>query len=143
MVVKLSEILAGFRSAVDTPVAIESELDRLLTAPPTDAGAGPHADGHPEHPLKAARFALRLLSRLPGGRWRNTCLYRSVAECLTLRKLGVPARVCLGVEKEEALRSIAAHAWIEILGAGGATGPPLRGMTRLTGAREGSLETRD
>lgn len=128
----------GLRSALDTPAVIERDLDGLLGAPRTGGGAGLRPSRHPELPLRSARLMIRLLGRLPGGRWRNTCLYRSVAECLTLRRLGVPARVCLGVEKEEALRSITAHAWIEVIDAEGAATSPPRGMTRLARARERS-----
>jgi hypothetical protein len=72
--------------------------------------------------LRDARRALRLLAALPGRRWRNTCLYRSVAECAVLRRYGLPARVCLGVRRDavaaaagpEHACDIRAHAWVEV-----------------------------
>lgn len=125
------KFLAGARAALMTPAAIERDLDGLLVAP-ADAGRDPNMAAYPEA-RRVARFAIRLLARLPGGRWRNTCLYRSVAECLALRRLGVPARVCMGVGKEGARRSMSAHAWVE---AGEAEGPSPRGLTRLAAAQE-------
>jgi hypothetical protein len=47
---------------------------------------------------------------VPGGRWRNTCLYRSVAECLVLRGYGEDARLRIGVGSEAS--AIVAHAWV-------------------------------
>lgn len=127
------KFLAGARAALMTPAAIERDLDGLLVAP-ADAGRDRNMADYPGA-RRVARFAIRLLARLPGGRWRNTCLYRSVAECLALRRLGVHARVCLGVGREEALRSISAHAWVEVVGADDA-GPSPHGLTRLAAAPE-------
>jgi hypothetical protein len=53
------------------------------------------------------------LRRLNVNRWRVTCLYRSVAECLVLRELGFPARVLIGARADERSGTIAAHAWVE------------------------------
>jgi hypothetical protein len=67
----------------------------------------------PEAALRAARRTLRLLALLPGGRWRATCLYESVAECLVLRRSGVAAAVCIGVKRQgDGTPGIAAHAWV-------------------------------
>ena len=63
----------------------------------------------------ATRWAgrtLRLLARLPGGRWRTTCLYRSVAACLVRRELALPHRLALGIREDASLPTgVAAHAW--------------------------------
>jgi hypothetical protein len=64
----------------------------------------------PRGGVGAANRLLRLLARLPGHRWRNTCLYRSVAECLVLRGYGVPAIVKIGVKNDTG--DIEAHAWV-------------------------------
>lgn len=62
---------------------------------------------------RAARGMLRRLARLPLSPWRNTCLYRSIAECLVLRYYGVPAAVRLGVRNEAPPHgAIVAHAWV-------------------------------
>ena len=64
-------------------------LSELLREP-----TAPRAGGRvPRGAIGAAMILLRVLGRLPGRRWRNTCLYRSVAECLVLRRYGVPATV--------------------------------------------------
>src|SRR5207237_1359994 len=64
------------------------------------------------------------LSRAAFPVWRNTCLYRAVAECLVLRRYGVPCRLELGVARlgprgwglgagdDEAPKRIMAHAWV-------------------------------
>ncbi|GAC1478118.1 MAG: hypothetical protein NVS1B4_21610 [Gemmatimonadaceae bacterium] len=57
--------------------------------------------------------ALDALSALPVGPWRNTCLFRSVAECLVLRHYGVAASLRIGVKNEEPPHGkILAHAWV-------------------------------
>ena len=66
--------------------------------------------------MRVAHRALRLLARVRPSRWRATCLYRSVAECLTLRALGFPARVVIGVGNGAAPAETIAHAWVECEG---------------------------
>ena len=63
-----------------------------------------------------SRFVLYRLSRLRPARWRWTCLYRSVAECLVLRTLGHPARVVIGVGANDDAAGVMAHAWVECEG---------------------------
>ncbi len=89
-------------------------LDALLTAPHARAARAPSAaDAARAHQSTAVAFAaLRLLARLPG--WRNTCLYRAVAECLVLRGRGMPAVLRVGVAR--AAGPVAAHAWTECAG---------------------------
>ena len=99
--------LAAFRTAawIESP-----RFSELLTLP-DDASAVPHAE--PEGALRAARRALRLLARVPGHRWRSSCLYESVAECLVLRGAGIPAAVCIGVKRGvDGQPGIEAHAWV-------------------------------
>ena len=107
---------AGARAAVEAPAWITSDrLAELLTLP-ADMPSVPHPE--PDAALRTARKVLRLLSRLPGARWRTSCLYESVAECLVLRRSGVPAAVCIGVKREgggapgNAAHGLAAHAWV-------------------------------
>lgn len=102
--------LAGVRAALWAPRWIASpRLGELLAAP--------RADGQPARDAttatRAARFALRLLSRLRplGCPWQNNCLYRSVATCLVLRSYGTPAVLKLGARA--AAESLSAHAWVE------------------------------
>lgn len=115
------------RAAWGAPRAIEHALPALLVmAPAASPGArdprapGAAADARRVHDaLRATRRTLALLSRVPGSRWRTTCLYRSAAECLALRALGVSTRVVIGVNGSRdgdppaaAMTGIRAHAWI-------------------------------
>ena len=66
-----------------------------------------------QFPEPEVRSAFRLLagaSRLPGGLWRNTCLYRAVVECGVLRARGIRSHVALGVARD-AGSDVVAHAW--------------------------------
>lgn len=80
----------------------------LLQAPPAaPAGARPARGA-----VRAAKATVRVLARVPGLPWKNTCLYRSVAECLALRRYGVPAVVRIGVKHDPDSGQILAHAWV-------------------------------
>ena len=100
-------VLAGVRAALAAPRWIDGAgLQELMRAP-----APPGPERHvPRGGVGAALRLLRVLGRLPGNRWRNTCLYRSVAECLVLRRYGVPAIVKIGVRNDGG--EIDAHAWV-------------------------------
>jgi hypothetical protein len=100
-------VLAGVDAALRSAAWIDGPRLRELLEPPQPA----RERAPPRGATGAALLMLRLLPRLPGGRWRNTCLYRSVAECLVLRRYGVPALVKLGVRSGEG--AIEAHAWVE------------------------------
>ena len=100
-------VLAGVRAALVAPRWIEGPRLAELLRPPVRS--------RPETrvPRGATGSALRLiplLARLPGRHWRNTCLYRSVAECLVLRRYGVPATLRIGVKNGSG--DIEAHAWV-------------------------------
>lgn len=60
----------------------------------------------------AAHAALRVLARARLPWWRNTCLFRAVAECVVLRRYGIPSRVELGVARPGDGSTIGAHAWV-------------------------------
>ena len=99
--------MAAFESAawVASP-----RLAELMTLP---AGAPAVPRPEPETALRSARRALRALARIPGRRWRASCLYESVAECLVLRRSGVPAAVCIGVKRgADGRPGVEAHAWV-------------------------------
>lgn len=94
-----------------------SQLDHLVRDP---APVPVPVSRDPALATKASAVALRLLARLPFTPWDNTCLYRSVAECIALRRCGVAARLRLGVAHEsEADSAITAHAWVERPGGDG------------------------
>jgi len=76
------------------------------------AAAGRHAAAA-DVAIRAAYYALRLLGRARFLPWRNTCLFRSVAECLVLRHYGIPCRLRIGVrDSQPPTGAIAAHAWV-------------------------------
>lgn len=100
-------VLAGVRAALVSPRWIERErLQELMRAP----AQAPAERPVPRGGTGAAFRLLRVLQHLPGQRWRNTCLYRSVAECLVLRRYGVPAVLKIGVRNDTG--DIQAHAWV-------------------------------
>ena len=102
--------LTGAWAALRTPLWLRGRRWTTLLAPPATArpGAAP-ARGS----VRAARAAVRVLAAVPGSPWRNTCLYRSVAECLVLRRYGAPAVVRIGVRSDDqAAGAIIAHAWV-------------------------------
>ncbi len=108
----------GARAAFRTPSCLHGRaLQELLGLHETGAGEAPHVASPPPLPpewkasQRAAYVVLRRLARLPGRRWRDTCLYRSVASCLILRDLGVPAHVRLGVRRPGTKDLLPAHAW--------------------------------
>ena len=96
------------------PAVVDRSLSALLT--PTGAGT---RRAHPDDARRAVRLSHRMLGRLARlrpARWRSTCLYRSVAECLVLRALGHPARVVIGVGEDRGALGVMAHAWVECEG---------------------------
>ena len=101
-------VLAGVRAALDSRRWIDGpRLAELLREPPA---ARPGARV-PRGGVGAALILLKVLGRIPGSPWRNTCLYRSVAECLVLRRYGVSAIVKIGVRTGDEA-DIEAHAWV-------------------------------
>lgn len=123
MIDRVRAAVTGARAAWRSAARLDDDLGGLLAAPTAlreDRRAT--ADRLSRLSLRYSRHALRLLAALPGGRWRNTCLYRSAAECLLLRDFGAAARLCLGVRKnaeqtgegDEHACDIRAHAWVEV-----------------------------
>jgi len=103
--------LTGAWSALQVPLWLRGDRWRELLTPP--AGA-PTAVRPPRGVMRAARGGVRALAAVPGSPWKNTCLYRSVAECLALRRYGVPAVVRIGVRPGDGADAtpIVAHAWV-------------------------------
>ncbi|HVH12954.1 MAG TPA: lasso peptide biosynthesis protein [Longimicrobium sp.] len=82
--------VTGVWSALRVPLWLRGRRWTELLSPPAGVAPGrvpPRGAG------RAARGAVKVLSAVPGSPWRNTCLYRSVAECLALRSYGIPAVV--------------------------------------------------
>ena len=107
----------ALRSVLQAPAVIERDLSSLLSPPapsePSTAASDAEQAVRLSHRMLAALGRLR---RFSVDRWRVTCLYRSVSECLVLRDLGFPARVLIGARVDDTSGSIAAHAWVECEG---------------------------
>jgi hypothetical protein len=116
--------------ALATPSHIDHRLRELLEPPQQHA----RGESDPALAIRAAHRTLRYLARIPGSRWRNTCLYRSVAECVLLREHGIAARLCLGVEHQDGQATgVGAHAWVESPGEVPRSAPAGSPMVRLAG----------
>jgi hypothetical protein len=119
--------LAGARAALALPLHLRrAGLRSRRAAPPpaavtaADAGAA----------LRVGMAVLARLARLRLPLWKNTCLYRSVLECVLLRGYGRAAVLRIGVAGAGVpSRSFAAHAWVEVDGDAGLAGA--RGFTVL------------
>jgi hypothetical protein len=104
-------VLTGLAAALRVPAYLSGKRWTRLLSPPQGAGASRAAV--PRGTVRVALLAVRVLARVPGLPWRNTCLYRSVAECLALRRYGVPAVVRIGVRAGEGAETpVVAHAWV-------------------------------
>ncbi|MEO8563499.1 MAG: lasso peptide biosynthesis B2 protein [bacterium] len=108
----LLAVATSVRAAWSAPDTIERGLSALVE-PPRSAATRASA-GLPDQSRLASRVshvAIGRFARLAPTRWRNTCLYRSVAECVALRALGLPARLVIGVGAPDT--EVVAHAWVE------------------------------
>lgn len=132
-------LVAGVAAAARVPVYLRgTRLRALMEPPPAGGSRGAEAPRGAVGAVGAAVRCVGLLARVPGLPWRDTCLYRSVAECLVLRRYGVPAYVRIGVRNENPPHgAIAAHAWV-VRAAPGDGGPqpgPNELLHALLGAR--------
>jgi Transglutaminase-like superfamily len=109
----MSAALVGLRAAWRTPSVIARDIAVLL-APP--AALPKRRAAEAIIAVRVAHKAIAILARVYPTRWRATCLYRSVAECLALRTLGLPARLVIGVGNGAAPAATIAHAWVECEG---------------------------
>jgi hypothetical protein len=108
---RLHQTAVGIGAAVRTPAWLRDERLRQLVDGVKQTDPSPLV---PYLALRAARVSLRVLGRVPLLPWRNTCLYRSVAECLVLRRFGIACRLRVGVRHAgDVSTAIEAHAWVE------------------------------
>ena len=101
----------GVAAALSVPLWLRGGTPRLADLIRATGPLGKRG-GDPTDALRAAHRTLRVLAltRLPW--WRNTCLYRALADCLVLRRYGIPCRVELGVTRPGDTTAIGAHAWV-------------------------------
>jgi hypothetical protein len=108
---RLHQTTLGIGAAIRAPAWLRDERLRGLVDGIGQTDPSPLV---PHLALRAARLTLRVLGRVPLLPWRNTCLYRSVAECLVLRRFGIACRLRLGVRHAgDVSTAIEAHAWVE------------------------------
>ena len=125
---RVLDVAVGAMATLRVPFWLGTARLNELLAEPRHAN---RRGGDPELAVRAAFLALRLLARLRFPLWRNTCLYRSIAQCLVLRGYGVPCRLRIGVTTpNDKAASIDAHAWVERLDTG-ETLPAPRGLALL------------
>jgi len=110
---RAAALAVGAVAALQAPLWLgRGKLLRLIGQPrPIGPIPATHAD-QTGQAVRAAHVTLRWLSRAAFPVWRNTCLYRAVAECLVLRRYGIPCRLELGVGTRDVLGGITAHAWV-------------------------------
>jgi hypothetical protein len=112
--VSLRGALNGARTALGLPLRLrKGRLEELMSeAPPAAPGLE-----EVETALRVGLALLAYLARLRTPFWRNTCLYRSILECVLLRRSGRAAVVRIGVRQgDDVTGAIAAHAWVEVGG---------------------------
>ena len=107
----LRDVVVGAGAALRSPRLIERSLRTLLEPPELSRRSTTDST----RAIWVSQRMLRILAMLPGSYWRNTCLYRSVAECVVRRSHGSPARVVIGVGNTD--DQVVAHSWVELLGA--------------------------
>jgi len=132
---RAAAVARGVAAALQSPLWLgRGKLRRLIGEPDPihliDLIGATHAE-RAGQALRAAHLTLRLLDRVAFPVWRNTCLYRAVAQCLVLRRYGIPCRLELGVASHDAPGRITAHAWV-VRGDGenAATSPPTLAVLR-------------
>ena len=107
---------AGRALAIGTIAALRTPRWINGTRLRSTLGEGPIMviDGPPDPELVLAlRAANRATAQLARTRtlWRDTCLYRSMAQYLVLRAFGRPASIRLGVRNADT-SDIHAHSWV-------------------------------
>ena len=104
--------LVGVSAALRTPMWISGERLKSALEAQVDTGV-PQADPELASALRVANGMVRRLS-MTHTAWRNTCLYRSVAQYLVLRDFGRSAAIRIGVKgpEHEDDGNVEAHSWV-------------------------------
>jgi hypothetical protein len=113
-VMTMRAALIGLSAAARAPLwASGVRLKSALEAQVDSSASQPGMDDALDLSLRVANGAVRHLSRT-GTAWRNTCLYRSMAQYLVLRGFGRDAAVRIGVRGpgHETEDDVSAHSWV-------------------------------
>ncbi len=105
-------VYLGLTAALRAPLWVSG--DRLRSALEAEAEPDPAslaADPELVVALRVANGAIRHLARTRTA-WKNTCLYRTMAQYLVLRDFGKSAAVRIGVQEPENRPGVLAHSWI-------------------------------
>ena len=104
----------GLRAALRVPMWVTGSRLRSTLEQSVDEGGCAEPDEELIVALRVANGAIRHLSRTRVG-WRNTCLYRSMAQYLVLRDFGRSAAIRIGVKgapRHTDDRDVSAHSWV-------------------------------
>ena len=105
-------VYVGLRAALRAPLWVSGRnLRSALEADAESATPTLIPDRDLVVALRVANGAVRHLSRTHTA-WRNTCLYRSLAQYLVLRDFGKSAAIRIGVQGPEADEPLNAHSWV-------------------------------
>lgn len=107
--------LVGIGAALRAPAWVSGpKLRSALTADPHDRSPSRDPDPSLEVALRVANGAVRHLARTNTA-WKNTCLYRSMAQYLVLRDFGKSAAIRIGVQgapEHRDEKDVSAHSWV-------------------------------
>lgn len=102
-------VYVGMSAALRAPLWVSGRrLRSALEADATPDSTALQADPDLELALRIANAAVRHLSKTRTS-WRNTCLYRSMAQYLVLKDFGKSAAIRIGVQDPHEMK---AHSWV-------------------------------
>ena len=105
-------LYVGLRAALRAPLWVSgAELRSALEAEAAPDTRTLLADQELVLALRVANGAVRHLSKTHTA-WRNTCLYRSMAQYLVLKDFGKSAAIRIGVQGPEDEAALKAHSWV-------------------------------
>jgi hypothetical protein len=105
-------LFVGLRAALRAPLWVSgSRLRAALEAEAESDTQTLIADPELVLALRVANGAVRHLSKTHTV-WRNTCLYRTMAQYLVLKDFGKSAAIRIGVQGPEDSKAMLAHSWI-------------------------------
>ena len=105
-------LYVGLRAALRAPLWVSgNKLRSALEAEAIPDSRSLLADQDLVVALRVANGAVRHLSKTHTA-WRNTCLYRSMAQYLVLKDFGKSAAIRIGVQGPDDEKDLKAHSWV-------------------------------